>query len=501
LLIDRMQFRFFEITARVRADPGFRPQPGDLADLEALDTAYAVTRRAEDRATNAWVRSVLLQRAGETAAAERLIEAVRTDRDVARLGTLEPGDRVALTGAFRWLAPRLGELRVRRDAPPADVFDAIEWAKGRALADHAETRAVPPLAELAEALRGTRVHYWTLLPGDAGTHWCLLTDDGTAASGSIPVPLDSIKQVAKPKRIAPSGRGRLPGEPLAPALHWRAVLGPLAAPVAAAQAAGRVRPGDRLVIAPHGSLHAFPLQELPGADGDLGEALHVTRTHSAAALLAVLARPPARPRRAVALWAPTKEEAGHALHVEGFARVVAALRRHLPTEVVEGAAADAEALHRAAAPGVLLHLCAHGTFVEDGPFNHRSRLLLSDGHERPTLASLAESPHHFSPAKLMAAALTGGHVTLQACVSGYATANPQGDAIGLEWAFLLAGAASTLGTHWHVRFEDTADFAATFYDAWLGGADRADAAWMAASRLRRRGSQEWSAFSLTGEWR
>jgi CHAT domain len=338
----------------------------------------------------------------------------------------------------------------------------------------------------------------TLLPDDAATYWCLLTNDGVATSGAVPVSLDNIKKVANANRIEPAGRGRLRGNRHAPVLDWRAMLAPLAAPVAAAQRAGRMLPGDRLFIAPQGSLHAFPLQELPGADCDLGERLHVSRVHSAAAVLGVLANPPKRPRRAVALWAPTAIEADSALHVASFDKVVAALRRHLPTEIIRGVAADAESLQRAATPDTLMHLCSHGTFAVAGAFNQRSQLLLSD---RQALPTLDPAWHPFGPANLLTSVLDGGHVTLQACVSGYAAANPQGDAIGLEWAFLLAGAASTLGTHWHVPPEETADFSATFYDSWLAGASRAHSGWIAADRLRRHGSQQWSAFSLTGDWR
>ena len=498
LLIDSLEFRFFDILALTQADPDFRPQAADLADLEFLDTAYALTGRAEDRANNTWLRSVLLQRMGEAAAAERLIKEVRVSRDIARMGTLDRNDRVALTGAFRWLTVRLAALLAERNASAAEMFDAIEWAKGRALADQVARPGVPSLRDLVKALHGSRTHYWTLLPDKAATYWCLVTDDGVATSGFVPVSLGDIAKVASAKRIDPAGRGSLPGNRLSPVLDWRAMLAPLAAPIAAAQRSGKIRPGDQLLIAPHGSLHVFPLQELSGDDGVLGERMRVSRLHSAASTLSILAQPSKRPRRAVAIWAPTIIEADSAVHVASFEKVVVALRGHLPTEVIIGTAADVESLQQAASADTLLHLCSHGTFAERGAFNQRSQLLLSGRHTLPTL----DPPQHqFGAADLLTSRLDGGHVTLQACVSGYAAANPQGDAVGLEWAFMLAGAASTLGTHWHVPAEETADFSATFYDAWLGGVGRAHAAWIAADRLRRHGSRQWSAFSLTGDWR
>ena len=118
-----------------------------------------------------------------------------------------------------------------------------------------------------------------------------------------------------------------------------------------------------------------------------------------------------------------------------------------------------------------------------------------------------------SPARIMERGspfnLVGSHVTLQACVSGLAEEGIGGDALGLEWSLLMAGASSILSTHWNVDVATSADFSIRFYDNWLRkGLSRAHA-WReamlslmdAAAPFKGDNAYHWAPFSLAGDWR
>jgi CHAT domain-containing protein len=96
---------------------------------------------------------------------------------------------------------------------------------------------------------------------------------------------------------------------------------------------------------------------------------------------------------------------------------------------------------------------------------------------------------------------------MMACVSGLSREGVGGDALGLEWAMIQAGAASVLSTHWNVRANLAATFVRTFYEQWLGKKrSRADALSATIASLRAAGGTageiaSWAAFSLTGDWR
>jgi CHAT domain-containing protein len=106
-------------------------------------------------------------------------------------------------------------------------------------------------------------------------------------------------------------------------------------------------------------------------------------------------------------------------------------------------------------------------------------------------------------------------VTLQACVSGRAKEGIGGDALGLEWAFLINGASSLLASHWKVPADWAAKFSLKFYQKWLFENVSRAQAWRKTvlELFSECESQElekehpecrayyWAAFSLSGDWR
>jgi hypothetical protein len=284
-------------------------------------------------------------------------------------------------------------------------------------------------------------------------------------------------------------------------------------PVAEAMREGAIRKGDTLLISPHRTLHLFPLHELVVGDAPLGAQLGIARVANAQEVLRILRNPPSTPACTLAVRVPTSKELMLPGHGAAFGLVTRSLNRsRLPTiEWPRTRPVQRKDLLETLAPRMTAHIMAHGQMVGKGKSLERSFLLLAgpDG-----LATQGSSDH--PPAEALSVSsllermnetdgqwLQGSHITLQACVSGYATANPQGDAIGLEWAFLIAGAASTLGTHWMVDWDLAATFSAAFYRAWLVRKCSRVAAWSHAGAVIRKTFPGglWAAFSLTGDWR
>jgi len=502
---DRLVWEVNRIGAIVARDRQYKGSDDELALLTTYEEICARLERRDDRATALWVRSFLLENRGLAGEAEDAILAIRNDRETARLGSRQLAFMASLTGAFPALAVRLATLRMNASAE--DVFDAIEWAKGRSLEDWEGGGRWATLEDLRRALRGTHTHYITYLLDRKYTFAVLLVGDGTATSHRFDFGSDHVKAHAYQKYIRPGGAKN--------GASWTSVIAGITEPIEKAISSNRIKPGDTLLISPHELLHLFPLHQLPVCGTPLGENLAVVRVHAAAEVIRrIKAGPPAKPQSFITIRAPRLKEFNDPDHKGAFETIHAELGEHLPQlrPPIDGVQADAPALFSAIRPRTVLHVMAHGDVIQKGRPLDRSYIHLAADGKLPqeSIETRHGPPGALTPAALFDAVsngtlmLSGAHVTLQACVSGHASANPQGDAIGLEWAFLIGGAASALGTHWNVDFPDAIEFSRAFYRAWLSEPKMSRAAaWLVAgATLRRRHSDfRWAAYSLTGEWR
>ena len=145
-------------------------------------------------------------------------------------------------------------------------------------------------------------------------------------------------------------------------------------------------------------------------------------------------------------------------------------------------------------------------------------MLLSDKNILPTLHK--EDPcydynneglHLLSPERLIAGDcdLSQSHVSLQACVAGYAREGIGGDALGIEWAFFQKGAGSLISTFWNVDVKNADEFYKNFYIEWLDKkTSKASAYRHAVLNLKRTVNNSklpdeyfWAGFGLIGDWR
>ena len=163
----------------------------------------------------------------------------------------------------------------------------------------------------------------------------------------------------------------------------------------------------------------------------------------------------------------------------------------------------------------VVHFTTHGTFPNIGKGNPYtdSGLLIYYGTKQPSLDKDLPDliKNMLTPQRLLKEKLNfdKAHISLQACVSGRAKEGIGGDALGLEWAFLLAGASSLLSANWDVDYRYAALFCNTFYDYWLQkGCTKAKAFQQTCLDILKMDLPSqyakpfyWASFSLTGDWR
>ncbi len=244
---------------------------------------------------------------------------------------------------------------------------------------------------------------------------------------------------------------------------------------------GHLRGARRLVIAPHGFLHAIPFAALETRGGTLVERFELAHAPSGTLLARLRQRPalPAAEVSSLVVGVPAPGLPQIAAEVE---RVAATLPGALcllgPEATVARVTAEAPR-HR------IIHLCGHGTFASRDPL--ASAIHLADGPlDVPALERLS---------------LRAELVTLSGCGTGLAVVEPGDELLGLQRALLLAGARSMLVTLWDAHDDSAAALMAAFYTAWRGGRSRAAALREAQLGLCRERPHPyfWAPFVLVGE--
>jgi CHAT domain-containing protein len=379
----------------------------------------------------------------------------------------------------------------------------LEWGKGQWLSE-AASASVPDLESFRTMLAQEGAHYLSFVVGSDTTIAMFVPACGDILRAEIDIGREEIADVAA--AIKDDGAFRTD---LANNLALR--LGRLTAWLPAPGRGAPIETGDVVIVSPHGPLHEIPMHVLPVGDGmPIAPRVATVRSHGAATVALELTRKPARPSSFIALRAPAASDANKVRQKTCFDAIVAVLSDALPGETREEISADFASLLAGLRASQIVHLWAHGDVAFDGRYFTRSGLLLAHNGRLPERGSATfETPHLLSPRRLLDVEprplLTGSHVTLQACVSGHARANLRGDAIGLEWAFLLAGAGSVLASHWHVDFPLATKFCVEFYRFWTTmGLSRAEAWRRTVEAIRNDAGMPpsaWAAFSLTGDWR
>ncbi|MET9613888.1 CHAT domain-containing protein [Kitasatospora indigofera] len=247
------------------------------------------------------------------------------------------------------------------------------------------------------------------------------------------------------------------------------------------------RPGDVVVLVPHGPLHDLPLHTLPVAGLPLLLRNPVVQVPSSSVLAGLLRRDARGPASRA-----------------GRASVLADPQRNLPHSVAEGAAVagllgvpavTGEPATRAALLGALetaglVHLAGHGLITTGSGFERGVHL--SDGPVRA--------------ADLVGRRIRAGTVVLSGCETGVNEQRAGDEPVGLPRALLLGGARSVLVSQWRVADSSSRDLLTAFHRKLATGDAPALALHHAAAETFRTpgGKLEhlyhWGAFVLVGDW-
>lgn len=456
-------------------------------------------------------------------AADALL-ALRGNLERARAGVSDPLER---GGAFTQYPHLFGALAEKLHAAGRvpELLDTIEGSKGRAVADLLTRRSGQPVAD-AEIYGAARVlpelcathdfSYLTFFVDDEVTYAVLVTPAGEAISPApLPLGREAVREAAA--HVDPRAWGSASEVDGGPIPDSREQLAPLVSWLEPLLSGGAIRTGGHVCIAADDDLANVPFAYLPLGGVPLVEVVSLSRIHNAHHLAHVLAAPVLRPSAFLGVVTGTASDVARARWPEMRAHLldpVETLARHLPGEVLVETDANLASLLGAPLTDRVIHFSTHGIFPSrkpDGSPYEDSGLVLSNGRELPDVNRLARGDMGavLTPRRILESDvdLRGSHASLMACVSGLSREGIGGDALGMEWALIQAGAASMLASHWHVSARLAARFINTFYDLWLGGGRSRARAWTETiAELRSAGDRYgepagWAAFSLTGDWR
>ena len=457
--------------------------------------------------------------------ADALIQ-LRGNLEGMRRGISDPLKRAGIFSPYRYLFNALCE-KLQQAGRPKDLLEAIESSKGRVIADRLTNQTGEVIEDAAiygsvaclpELARRERFHYLTYFVDDEKVYAALVTKEGKInAIDPIPIKKSELRDAAgdlepakwdQPNFSAPGERIRNAAELLAPLVAWLDEL----------LERGIVEKGDHICYSSDEYFHNVPLQYLRFNDGILLDSFSLSRVHSAFHLDLVLRREvsPA-PDNYLGIVVPLRQDLegkDGKVFLTNLDSPLRWLKEHgLSGYPIRLAEATLDRVSEVALDHRIVHFSTHGWFPEQARGNpyHDSYLVLADKHGLPDKIRIVGGQHDgkLTPSAILSAQLNlkGSHVSVMACVSGLAKEGIGGDSLGLDWAFIQAGASSLISTHWKVSASCAGRFFTLFYEKWVEGQQsRASACREAILELLNNdyeasSLQQWTAFSLTGDFR
>jgi len=488
-----------------------------LADL-ASSLDWARSNRVTELENDAlWGIYLCNSRLGQPSqAADALIE-LRGCLEALRRGIKDPLKRGGIFGTYKYLFNVLCE-QLQKSGRSYDLLVAIESSKGRVIADRLTAQAEGVVedsaiygcvADLPDLARRERFHYITYFVDETCVYAAFVSKDGTVHA------IEPVKIANHELREAAAHAD--PRQWGAASLNVSVHLAPLVAWLDRLLAQGIIENGDHICYSSDDDFINVPLQYLQFRKGILLDHFSVSRVHSAFHLHRVLSAKvgdgfdhfagfvvpmrqdvdkPNADTFLKNLDAPVEWLESHGLHGRSVRLADATLAR-VTKETLD---------HR------IVHFSTHGWFPEreGNPF-HDSFLLLAGEDGLPDGERVIGSDYtgKLTPKVILDAGLNfeGSHISLMACVSGLAKEGIAGDTLGLDWAFIQAGASSVVSTHWTVSAACAARFFTRFYGKWVedgqprGSAFRATMLELLNGDHAENSLRQWTAFSLTGDFR
>ena len=511
----------------------FMSQPGPEEIKKSLSELQKVREWTKDNGTRIddndalWGLYLCNNRLKKYSEAADMLQSLRNNIEDLRAGIADPLERGGVSSKFPYLFPALCKMLAETRRVP-ELLDSIEGAKGRAIADILSLKEKTPYDDrefskpaegIPDLMRKNSTHYLTFFVDECETYAVLVAKDGTMHSaGCLQIGKVKIRNFAEkvdPRCWNKKDRSDMLSdsvveglsEPLSILFEW---LGPFFEN-------GIMEEGDHICYSPDEHLHHIPLQYAHFRGSPIVEKFSLSRIHGAHALSLLLNRKPVPFKSYLSIEVPTEEDLkkeGQKL-VKNLHRSVETLDKRLHGKTIPLSEATMQTLLKLSLSQSIVHFSTHGIFPKtnsnENPF-HDSGLVMASGAGPPNASRIAQGKdfdYVLTPEKVLDLGLdfSGSHVTLQSCVSGLANEGIGGDALGMEWAFIQAGASSILSSHWYVSAKLSAEFFDRFYNCWFTNKLSKAKAWRQAI-LELKNTAEpfnkpycWSAFSLSGDWR
>lgn len=241
---------------------------------------------------------------------------------------------------------------------------------------------------------------------------------------------------------------------------------------------------NNLTIIPYGELHYLPFAALYSGSNFLIET-HTLRILPSAEVLMILSSTKRPTGSMLILGNPSGDLKGSEREVR---RVAAA---HQPSEVLLGSDASRANFQRLAPQFDILHIAAHGQYIQDAPLDSRLMLAPSEGESGDLTVSDLYA---------MQPPLQASIAVLSACESALSSIATGDELIGLQRGFLFAGAESIIGSLWRISDDATAYLMEHFYTSLKQNVSRAKALKEAQIKTLERYPDhgDWAAFTYTG---
>lgn len=456
-------------------------------------------------------------------AADHLI-LLRNNLEKIREGISNPMERGGVFQKYPYLFYALVE-HLFKAGRYEDVFDAIEGSKGRVIVDVLEQQSGNAVKgfetqnireKLQPVLSKENAHYVTFHVDDDCSYVAVFTKTGAIYCDKISKGKTDFEKWYKKALQQP--------------MNWNIAfirtdiireLYPFVSLIEKLIQKDIIQKQDHICYSADHLLYLFPLHYLKIGSKSLIELHSVSRIHNAGHLLHVLSEPPFHPARCLALDVPSIDDMNKTGTPEKFAASSLLLEKSgfVNVQRLQGIEADMENLFAKLSDTDMVHFSTHGVFAGNKNPYHHSGLLIAYNKQLPKLhitdpdyAYNKDGKHLLNPERLLKSGEFGlkrTHISMQACVGGYAREGIGGDALGLEWAFFQKGAGSMITSFWNVEIGNANAFFRLFYEAWLKkGMRKSEAHRSALMQLKGDPVKPgvppeylWAGFGLIGDWR
>ena len=257
-----------------------------------------------------------------------------------------------------------------------------------------------------------------------------------------------------------------------------------------APAEAMVNNAETICIVPHGLLHYLPFSALVGPKGYLGDLVPMFYLPSSSTLRYLSSKNRTATGEESILAVGDPDLGDPSLDLPFAEKEVRAISESFDgVEVLLRGRATEKAVKSGSPGRRILHLACHGEFHPQTPLFSRLLLAAGDGED----GSLTVN-------EVFDLELDADLVSLSACRTGLEALRGGDELVGLNRAFMFAGARSVLASLWRVSDVATAVMVKRFYRYMSRGYDKVEALKMAQSVVKRYYPHPayWAAFRIVG---